>query len=189
MEHFPIPEGATHIRVPYKCTQTYDGEDFFSYPERKGWTEGHLLGEDHFGGRKDAEVEAFFQTWLYFGTLICVFKLQEIEIDPSDFITTDDQNGEVFVTTAGVLGSKIVEWREKWKGNAKHRESKEADTTKKIIKEVSSYTDRYCGIEGRESVGAMRRGDSMGLIRSHQEVIKRSGSTKNASEPDSNHIT
>jgi hypothetical protein len=157
MDHLTIPEGATHIRVPYKCTESYDGEDFFSYPDRRGWTKEHLLGEDNFGGRSDAEVEAFFQTWLYFGTLICVFKLQGIEIDPSEFIATDEQTGlEVFVTTAGVLANKILEWRRKWKHNVKHRESKEADTTKKIIQEVASYTDRYCGIEGRESFGVMR---------------------------------
>jgi hypothetical protein len=156
MDHLTIPEGATHIRVPYKCTESYDGEDFFSYPERKGWTKEHLLGEDNFDGRSDTEVEDFFQTWLYFGTLICVFKLQEIEIDPSEFITTDEQTGEVFVTTAGVLTSKIREWREEWKGDSAHCESTEAYTAKQIIKEVSVHTDRFCGMEGRESALAMR---------------------------------
>lgn len=147
MNHLAIPAGATHIRVPYKCTQFYDGGDFFTYPTRQGWTKEQLLGYDKFGGRTSAEVEAFFQNWLYFGTLICVFKSQGMKINPSDFLETDRNSGQVFVTTSEILPNKIQAWR--------HHGRREANTTNKILDELRIYIDRYCGVEGREHAGIM----------------------------------
>jgi hypothetical protein len=154
MDHLAIPAGATHVRVPYKCTEFYGG-DFFDYPARKGWTKEQLSGQDKFGGRNNAEVEAFFQNWLYFGTLTCVFKLQGIEIDVSEFLTTDKQSGGVFVTTSEVLTNKIRAWRIEWKRSNKDGQCKEVKTTHKILNELSTYIDRYCGVEGREHEGIM----------------------------------
>ncbi|KAJ6451330.1 hypothetical protein C8R45DRAFT_797395, partial [Mycena sanguinolenta] len=150
MDHLPIPPGATHIRIPYKCTEVYDGEDFFGYPERKKWSTEKLLGYNKFGHEKEANVEAFFQTWLYFGTLICVFKLHGIDVDTSEFVTTDSQSGAQFVTTSA-LPAKIRAWRTEWVRSQKDRNSPVVHETFKILKQLNKYLDRYCGGENRES--------------------------------------
>ncbi|KAJ6588676.1 hypothetical protein B0H19DRAFT_1248297 [Mycena capillaripes] len=153
MDHFDIPVAATHIRVPYKCTELYDGGDFFKYPTRKGWSEDELLGRRNFGNRTDAEVEAFFQTWLYFGTLTSVFKLNGIKVDPKELIATDKQSGQVIVTTSEALPRRLRDW--KMKGN-RDAQSKAAEKTVALIEKVATYIDRYCGVEGREHEGSMR---------------------------------
>ncbi|KAJ7508999.1 hypothetical protein B0H11DRAFT_1703297 [Mycena galericulata] len=161
MDHLIIPPEAKHLRVPYKCTEPYDGGDFFGYPARKGWTDEDLLGLNGFGGRDESEVEAFFQTWLYFGTLTCVFKLQGVDIDIAEFLATDEHSGEAFVTTCQVLPAKIrswkiewnkvlpvkipssrkIEWQDPWRGN-------QVKETVRILEELCKYVDRYCGSAG-----------------------------------------
>ncbi|KAJ7243908.1 hypothetical protein B0H12DRAFT_1221054 [Mycena haematopus] len=156
MDHFIIPAGTKHIRVPFKCTEPYDGGDFFEYPARKGWTKEELLGcggHHGFGKHTAAEVEAFFQTWLYFGTLISVFKLNGIKVRPEEFITTDEESRQVIVTTAEALPRGLKAWR---MNGIRDRESKAVDRTIAVLKRVATYIDRYCGVEGREFDGSMR---------------------------------
>ncbi|KAJ7196906.1 hypothetical protein B0H12DRAFT_1245183 [Mycena haematopus] len=107
MDHFTIPDGAMHIR---------------------GWTEDQLMGRNGFGDRTAAEVEAFFQTWLYFGTLISVFELNGINVDPAEF--TSRQSGQVVVTTAEALPRRLRDWR--MKGN-RDADSKAAEKTVALI--------------------------------------------------------
>ncbi|KAJ6452250.1 hypothetical protein C8R45DRAFT_916262 [Mycena sanguinolenta] len=153
MDHFTIPDETVHIRVPFRCTELYDGGDFFEYPTRKGWTKDELLGRHGFGNRTSAEVEAFFQTWLYFGTLISVFQLNGIEVRAEEFIATDEQSGQVIVTTAEALPRGLEEWR---MNGTIDKESKAVNRTIAILKRVATYIDRYCGVEGREFEGSMR---------------------------------
>ncbi|KAJ6528496.1 hypothetical protein B0H19DRAFT_1274718 [Mycena capillaripes] len=147
MDFFDIPAGASHIRVPYKCIEPYDGGDFFNYPARKGWGENELFGGDNFGNRSDAEVEAFFQTWLYFGTLTSVFKLNGIDVDTQEFIATDEQSGELIVKISAALPRRLRDWR--MKGN-RDFESKAAENTVAMVKKVATFVDRYCCAAGRE---------------------------------------
>ncbi|KAJ7213147.1 hypothetical protein GGX14DRAFT_342338, partial [Mycena pura] len=160
MDHLSIPPGASHIRVPYKGTELYDGGDFFSYPGRKKWTEEDLLGLNGFGGRDASEVEAFFQTWLYFGALTCVFKWQGVNVDTAEFLTTDEGSGEVFITTGQVLLAKIRAWRVQWDTTSDKTRKGAGNRTKvetlRILNELCKYTDRYCGVEGREFEGLAR---------------------------------
>ncbi|KAF7361143.1 Heterokaryon incompatibility [Mycena sanguinolenta] len=153
MDHFTIPEGTVHIRVPFRCTELYDGGDFFEYPARKGWTKDELLGRHGFGNRTAAEVEAFFQTWLYFGMLVSVFKLNGIEVRTEEFITTDEQSGQVIVTTAEALPRGLEEWM---MNGINDKESKAVNRTIAILRRVATYIDRYCGVEGREIEGSRR---------------------------------
>lgn len=80
-----------------------------------------------------------------------MFRLGRIKIKESAFITTGE--GGTFLTTK-LLPSKILAWRTKCKG--------EEDSgpawieTKKIFDELSTYLDRYCGIEGQEDAGRAR---------------------------------
>jgi hypothetical protein len=151
MDHLLVPPGGIPIRVPYKCREEYDRQDFLGYPQRKGWTEEHLRGAENFGGRSAAEVESFFQSWLYFGTLISVFKLGHIKVKEPDFITAGEHG--TFLTT-NRLPSRILAWKAKCQNR---EDSGPAWTkTKKIFGELSTYIDRYCGIEGREHVGIAR---------------------------------
>jgi len=105
MDHFPVPQGAVSVDVPYLGGGEYDpreflkdGASFMEYPKRKGWTEAQLLGVPDFGPRPSSEVEAFFQTWLYFGTLFRVFRAAAITLTLEDFIR-DGLDGKKYVTT------------------------------------------------------------------------------------------
>jgi len=177
MDHLILPEGVEpYITVPYKCIVPYETGDFLSYPQRKGWTQKHLCGDEDFGGRSPAEVEAFFQTWLYFGMLLEVLKAAGVQATTEDFI---DRGAEVVVTTKK-LPELLREWKKRWPKpevspdcmcekypnpaenfcdkepcwkNVVHLSDSEArHTTKAILDWVCWFVDRYCGTEGRENV-------------------------------------
>ena len=91
MDHFILPIGIDHyIKIPYKCTIKYIPADFLTFPERHGWKGNHRPEDDAFGGREPSEVEAFFQTWLYFRMLLEVLHFAGVEADTHDFVSRDD---------------------------------------------------------------------------------------------------
>src|ERR1700761_1403249 len=98
MDHFAAPEGTERIIVPYLCIEEYDDGEFHSYPYRKGWTKAELNGANSFGNRSPLQVEAFFQTWLYFGFLKTVLRVAGIEVTTKDFVEELD-NGEKVIST------------------------------------------------------------------------------------------
>jgi len=176
MDHLILPKGAEpYITVPYRCTEHYDDGDFLTYPERKGWTREHLLGKENFGGRSSAEVEAFFQTWLYFGCLLEILKVAGVQTKAQDFI---DDGDELPVVTTKKLPHMLRKWKRRWpklevspsccckryrdivaKGcgqepcwkNIDHaRHSTAYHTTMTILDEVCRFIDRYCAIDRRE---------------------------------------
>jgi hypothetical protein len=108
MEHFASPEGTEPIDVPHVGTEDYDGSDFFGYPQRKGWSQNQLMGDQNFGNSSSKEVEAFFQTWLYFGCSISVFGLVGIEVKTCDFVQ-ETEKGEKIITTK-LLSGFIQDW-------------------------------------------------------------------------------
>ena len=58
-----------------------------AYPDRKGWSSSELMGKKDFGGRSQNEVQSFFQTWLYFGLIISIFKIGlGVEFRTQDFL-------------------------------------------------------------------------------------------------------
>ncbi|KIJ28478.1 hypothetical protein M422DRAFT_215377, partial [Sphaerobolus stellatus SS14] len=79
-----------------------------NYPERKGWAWDELMGYQNYGNRTRESVAAFFQTWLYFGTLISVFSVCDIQVKMTDFICEDEQ-GKKLITTQK-LPEMIQEW-------------------------------------------------------------------------------
>jgi hypothetical protein len=112
MDHLLLPSGTRpYIKVPYKCTFEYTPGDFTAFPERYGWTREHLLGGDNFGGKETADIEAFFQTWLYFGTLLEVLHLAGVKAEAEDFICHEDDSP--FVSTR-ILPSLLLQWKKKW---------------------------------------------------------------------------
>ena len=70
MDHLDLPKYPKHppISIPYLVTEPYDGEDFESYHERKGWTRADIEGSSACTKSLD-ERAAFLQTWLCFGLL------------------------------------------------------------------------------------------------------------------------
>src|SRR5271170_6879802 len=108
MEHFATATGTT-IDVPYVGTENYDGHGFHSYPQRKGWSRDHLLGVPDYGPRSSHEVDSFFQTWLYFGMLIEVFRIVGINLRTEQFIRVN-VSGEKYVTTR-LLPEVIEKWK------------------------------------------------------------------------------
>lgn len=81
MDHFLLPAHPTiqNIKVPYVCSEPYDGGPFSTYGERKGKEWLTIKGEQqdlldvaiHEGLEPPStrEQESLFQTWLFFGLL------------------------------------------------------------------------------------------------------------------------
>jgi hypothetical protein len=163
MEHFVASPDIEPIDVPYIGIEEYDWDDFVTYPEHKGWSDPELQGALNFGNRPHDEVEAFFQTWLYFGCLISVFKHAEIKLKTIDFIR-ETQTGKKYVTT-NLLPHAIQQWMdndqkvddndEDWdvndSGSTEEKRKREkvllkrAESIKEILDKVLSYAKRYCG--------------------------------------------
>ena len=141
MEHLPVPESTEGVDVPYVGTREYDGGEFLTYPQRMKWTESDLKGVRDFGNRSAAEVEFFFQTWLYFGSLISVLAHASIKTSTKYFIrqASGPTDGK-FVSTKS-LPQLLQQWRDKEDHDTN---DSRAEAIKKILNEVRSYANRYC---------------------------------------------
>jgi hypothetical protein len=174
MEHFLAPEDVVPIDIPYLCEEEYDRGDFLGYPHRKKWSGRDLEGYNDFGGRSAKEVEAFFQTWLFFGTLQSIFGLIGIVIATDD-LTRSDPEGNKFITT-----EKLAGYIQAWMNHEGMREDREKDngklapnfqpgsigkkdkgnrgaTIEMILHRVHFFAARYCSVEGQEEAIASKR--------------------------------
>ncbi|KIJ36887.1 hypothetical protein M422DRAFT_260755 [Sphaerobolus stellatus SS14] len=162
MDHLPLPDGAAHIELPYLATEAYDGGTFCKYPRRKNWTESELQGEDAsgVGGRTPKELNAFFQTWLFFGCLITVFRCVGVNVKSSDFIYVD-RDGKKVITTR-LLPTFIQQWRKEpryvgtndpeWEERMNVLTLRETDRNgtvlalvELILRDHRRYIGEYCG--------------------------------------------
>ncbi|KAI5994631.1 hypothetical protein EDC04DRAFT_3096758 [Pisolithus marmoratus] len=172
MDHLIHPAGTSpYIIVPYKCTESYDGGDFFTYPERKGWAQD--IEHYDFGRRTPPELNAFFQTWLFFGCLTEVLKAGGAQLDTNDFIDTKSNT-----ITTQKLSQLITQWKSLWPTSKDVAEtcqcrsmqsyapdqrcshercwqsvvrdcnSNALRTTRSILRTVFSFIDLICGTEG-----------------------------------------
>ncbi|KAG2064775.1 hypothetical protein BDR04DRAFT_1122343 [Suillus decipiens] len=108
MNHLVLPVGVSpYIIVPYRCTESYDGGDFLTYPERKGWAKD--IESNDFSRRSPSETNAFFQTWLFFGCLTEVLKAGGVKVDTNDFI---DMKSNTVITQK--LQQLIAQWKSLW---------------------------------------------------------------------------
>ncbi len=102
MEHLPLPGCArAHDQFPCITTRFADDGPFSSFPARQNW-EIQLFQQTreeaflHCGQTPSAyEVDAFLQSWLYFGTLHEVFGGS---LTLSDFTATDDEGNRCLYT-------------------------------------------------------------------------------------------
>jgi len=144
MDHFPLPERAEHIRVPNTTFKDYGRSSggFLNYPDQNGWSKEDLMGKDKFGGRTEEEVQAFFQTWLYFGCAIEVFGAAGVEVSTADFLDSTKQ----FVSTIR-LPEKIREWGRRVKMMDHSGLGSTTDCrvmTESILNEVFRLISHYC---------------------------------------------
>lgn len=157
MDHFPLPKGKGHIRIPNLTSEDYTcgSGGFEGYPARSGWTAEHVEGKDSFGGRSTTEIAAFFQSWLYFGCAIEVLAISSIAAQPSDLLDADRK----FVSTRR-LPFLIRQWRRKvrqMKDKNHPVHIKWAMRTGLILKKVSDFVDTYClPYHGPRSTSEMR---------------------------------
>jgi hypothetical protein len=144
MDHFPLPKGKGHIRIPNLTFEDYirGPLGFEGYPARKNWSSEDVEGNNSFGGRSVVEVQAFFQNWLYFGCAIEVLAISGVVAEQSDLLDTDSK----LVSTRRLpflirqlrqrvtkIGDKNSPIRIQW-----------AMKTALILKKVSGFVERYC---------------------------------------------
>lgn len=160
MDHLQIPEGADHVKLPYLGREEFDGGEFCDYPQRKNWTRAELLGENDYGGRTKEEVNALFQTWLFFGCLITVFRSVGVEVQTADFIRTTE-DGSKYITTK-MLPEFVQRWRTGPRKGGTWANTKRLETAhlnsylgrkihspvKSILEDHCRYMARYCGDAG-----------------------------------------
>lgn len=115
MEHLLFTGATAPIVVPYFCTEDWDGGDFLTYPQRKGWditawessTNRYELDT---GGHSFKEMSAFLQVWLFFGLLESVLG---VKIPKEDFtrLKDDGKDGKQTVMTTTRLKQYLEDWR------------------------------------------------------------------------------
>ncbi|KAI1370224.1 hypothetical protein F4677DRAFT_369790 [Hypoxylon crocopeplum] len=160
MDHLALPKGKGHIRIPNLTLVDYTRRDggFEGYPARSGWSIDDSEGIDSFSGRPTIEVEAFFQTWLYFGFAIEVLAVSGIIIQPSDLL--DEERKYVSTRQLPVF---LRQWRQR-AIRLKRTDPSHIDSVMKIsliLKRVSSFVDTYClPYYGRRDIVALRRAQS-----------------------------
>jgi hypothetical protein len=115
MEHLLFTGAPAPIVFPYLCTEDWDGGDFLTYPQRKGWEIPPWDAWDRSlefdtAGRTFDEIAAFLQTWLFFGLLESVLG---IKIPKEDFtrLNEDGKDGKQAVITTTRLKHYLEEWR------------------------------------------------------------------------------
>jgi hypothetical protein len=121
MDHVLLPKDPVppiSDRVPYVCTEKYDGERFLSYPNRNGkpWLElpgGNLPYMTYAISKKislieQQEQERFFQTWLFFGLL---HEMLGVSYCERDFIFQDPNSPErEYLSTVNLLPKLELVW-------------------------------------------------------------------------------
>jgi Heterokaryon incompatibility protein (HET) len=135
MDHLLLPKD--HVppisdKVPYVCTEKYDGKQFLSYPKRndKPWLE--LPGGDlpymtyavseNIRLIEQKEQERFLQTWLFFGLLHEMLGDSYCE---RDFIVQDPNSPESkFLSTVNLLPKLELVW-----GNLSHSQIGQPQTS------------------------------------------------------------
>ncbi|KAL8876663.1 MAG: hypothetical protein Q9198_005180 [Flavoplaca austrocitrina] len=95
MEHLLFEGGSAPIVFSYAGGESWDGGDFQTYPERKGWdvsiwdwSEGDADVDTH-NLPLDA-LAAFLQSWLFFGLLETILG---VKVDSSDFLREINDKG------------------------------------------------------------------------------------------------
>ena len=163
MEHLVLPEGVKPwLQVAYDAPESdyydnYQGE-FYEFYKTRQWKKEeikyqpkpnvNLLGgtveDEDDKARLPDEIERVFQTWLFFGLIIEVFRLSEIKVTTEDFLvpftlkTIHRPQTSHLVTTAK-LPSLIAQWRQKTT-----RDAKILAEVMRLLDFVGDIVDHHC---------------------------------------------
>ncbi|KAI9769792.1 MAG: hypothetical protein M1840_003786 [Geoglossum simile] len=147
MDHFPLPKGAQPIPVPNNTVQEYSKGDggFAGYPARCKWSPEDLKGENEFGNRQPKDVEAFFQTWLYFGAIIEFLSVANVSATIADFIHPSKR-----LVSSKSLPSKLRRLNKQISAGSKEQQRQWHQGTTAILDELSRFLCHYCS--GSDSI-------------------------------------
>ncbi|KAK5465511.1 hypothetical protein LTS15_002074 [Exophiala xenobiotica] len=151
MDHLPTPHSLDLIEIPYLCTEEYDGGDFFAYPRRKHLDEECMRVRGQFNGHPQAEIEAFLQTWLFYGTLHEVFRAARLDVNLKDFVRLNDAKRQVLTTAK--LPDLVKTWKETEDGIVLGDPEQESRKCRilSVLVVVLDWIGRYGSIESCES--------------------------------------
>ncbi|KUL81574.1 hypothetical protein ZTR_09851 [Talaromyces verruculosus] len=157
MDHLTIPPGVIPpaITILYRASKEnyYHGQGFFDYPSRQGWTENDLRGENNFGQRSNKDVEIFFQTWLYFGLAIEIFKAVGIAVVTEDFLSPSISPViEHSVVTTRKLPALLMQWEKLYSDCQGSAHPPAWDTIRQILDRVCYFLDRNCTISKKRQM-------------------------------------
>ena len=113
VEHIHFPRLLRFIppAVPYVVSSApkdaYDGLEFSSFPERRGFNKDDLLKGD-FAGRNDSELSEFFQAWLFFGMLSEVLSAAGQDFSLDDYVL-HGMDGRFYIESLP-LRDHLLDW-------------------------------------------------------------------------------
>jgi hypothetical protein len=146
MDHLIID---VKLFVPYVVQSPYDGKGFHSFPERSGWKladngnwRNIRVAERPFADRKEGDLDAFLQSWLFFGVLMEVFGL-DTHVTLEDFIFQNNY-GAWYITT-----KKLPIYIESWEARIKEQPFEYATHLMKaqlVLDEAYSLVSKYCSV-------------------------------------------
>lgn len=134
--------GLRPILVPF-LGKLYNGHDFGSYPATQGWMaifQNPALAES----LKD-KAEIFYQEWLFFGTLVEVFRALFIDVHQEDFIHTDSSGAKWITTTPlTVYLSAMARYASQYVGSPASLERRrlQVATIRTYLVELNEITNR-----------------------------------------------
>src|SRR5277367_1444859 len=145
MDHFHIAPAATHVRFRYFGDEPYDGGTFLGYPDRAEWEAEARLENTDIPSLGGSAVEAFFQRWLYFGTLVSIFKIGGVGVRQQDFVETDS-HGAKYLTTKR-LAHYVAKWESRWAESATEPSQRRSwADTEEILNEVGARIAALGGV-------------------------------------------
>lgn len=137
MDHLPHLNPSHTIEVPCIVKEVYDGQDFCTYPARKGWSMQSLL-EGNLDTRTPEETAAFLQTWLFFGLLMEVIP---IPVKMDDYIQVE--SGRSHITTKH-LAQHIGDWQQHVQGSSLEQRRAEHAKINKCFETIFQIIQDYC---------------------------------------------
>ena len=155
MDHLPLPVGVEHfILAPYETPKSewYGSKGFLEFPNSMGCSEKDLSGEVQWGDeypfgrsqnlpRKKKDIENFFQTWLYFGLAIEVFKIAGIKMTTEDFLIPTPL-GEARIVSTSKLSPFLKQCSDMKRTKAEKQEL--WFRLGPIFDRVAFFLDRFC---------------------------------------------
>jgi hypothetical protein len=168
MDHLVLPEGARPwMMLAYDCQEAdyYEnipqkGFEYTEFYKRVSWAEDEVWfkpnqNEDLLGGviegeedkiREPWEIDRFFQTWLFFGLMIEIFRLSDIEVKTADFLAPIVRKAvhkpqTARLITTNKLPNFIKQWRQKHQAS---RDEAVFDGALKLLDHVGKIVDYHC---------------------------------------------